>query len=161
MTTPLSPAAQVEHLNRPLTEADRKDLGLPSAELEDGDGIDQFAPDAAPVATDEGNWFAVALMAQDMRSRGLAEQIAGDELLKLANRQRGAAQPPAAQPAPPAAPAGGLVERVEAVIRPSIPGDPNVYRYEARAAIREVAAWMRENETGYNAVRLLEQEASR
>ena len=47
-------------------------------------------------------------------------------------------EPPAAQPAP----AGGLVERVEAVIRPSIPGDPNVYRYESRAAIREVAAWL-------------------
>jgi hypothetical protein len=43
-------------------------------------------------------------------------------------------------PSPP--PAGGLVERVEAVIRPTIPGDPNVYRYEARAAIREVAAWL-------------------
>lgn len=32
---------------------------------------------------------------------------------------------------------------------------------EARAAIREVAAWMRENECGYNAVRWLEQEAER
>lgn len=30
---------------------------------------------------------------------------------------------------------------------------------EARAAIREVAAWMRENQCGYNAVRWLEQEA--
>jgi hypothetical protein len=45
-------------------------------------------------------------------------------------------------PAPPPAPAGGLVEKVEAVIRPSIPGDPNLYRYESRAAIREVAAWL-------------------
>jgi hypothetical protein len=46
---------------------------------------------------------------------------------------------------PPAAlrvPAGGLVERVESVIRPSIPGDPNLYRSESRAAIREVAAWL-------------------
>jgi len=32
---------------------------------------------------------------------------------------------------------------------------------DARAAIREVAAWMREHETGYNAARLLEQEAGR
>jgi hypothetical protein len=31
----------------------------------------------------------------------------------------------------------------------------------ARAAIREVAAWMRENETGYNAAGWLEQEADR
>jgi hypothetical protein len=45
-------------------------------------------------------------------------------------------------PAAPAAPAGGLVEKVESVIRPTIPGDPNVYRYESRAAIREVAAWL-------------------
>jgi len=47
-------------------------------------------------------------------------------------------EPPAAPPAP----AGGLVERVEAFIPPSIPGDPNLYRHEARAAIREVAAWL-------------------
>jgi hypothetical protein len=46
-------------------------------------------PEPAPVARPEGDWFAVALMAQDMRSRGLAEQIAGDELLKLANAQLG------------------------------------------------------------------------
>ena len=32
---------------------------------------------------------------------------------------------------------------------------------EARAAIREVAAWMRENQCGYNAVRWLEQEVNR
>ena len=32
---------------------------------------------------------------------------------------------------------------------------------EARAAIREVAAWMRENKVGYNAVRWIEQEIDR
>ena len=48
-------------------------------------------------------------------------------------------EPPAALPAP----AGGLVEKVEAAIRP-IPGDPNLYRSESRAAIREVAAWLDE-----------------
>jgi len=32
---------------------------------------------------------------------------------------------------------------------------------EARAAILEVAAWMRENDCGYNAVRWLEQEVNR
>jgi len=139
-------------------------------------------PDAAPVATDED------LLA--MRSWSSHGPTFDSDLVEFGRaccdlgRQHGAAQPPVApprpievgphriagtaddplqrsQPAPPPAPAGGLVERVEAVIRPSIPGDPNVYRYEARAAIREVAAWMRENETGYNAVRLLEQEASR
>ena len=45
-------------------------------------------------------------------------------------------------PALPAAPAGGLVERVAKAIHPSICADPNLYRHEARAAIREVAAWL-------------------
>jgi hypothetical protein len=59
------------------------------------------------------------------------------------NHRRGTLVIPVGEPhAAPPAPAGGLVEKVEAVIRPSIPGDPNVYRYESRAAIREVAAWL-------------------
>jgi hypothetical protein len=49
-------------------------------------------------------------------------------------------EPPAAQPVPPIAPAEGLVERVATAIHPSI--YPNLYRHEARAAIREVAAWL-------------------
>jgi hypothetical protein len=57
-------------------------------------------------------------------------------------------------PAPPAAPAGGLVERVVNVLGHY--GDRT-----ARDAIREVAAWMRENHAGYNAARWLEQEADR
>jgi hypothetical protein len=70
------------------------------------------------------------------------------------------AQPPAAQPVSPVAPAGGLVERVALAIGGE--GDhPANWTPEARAAIREVAAWMRENEVGYNAVRWLEQEADR
>jgi hypothetical protein len=44
----------------------------------------------------------------------------------------------------PVAPAGGLVERVTKAIHPSICADPNLYRHEARAAIREVAAWLDE-----------------
>jgi hypothetical protein len=68
------------------------------------------------------------------------------------------AQPPAAQPAPPAAPAGGLVKRVwDALWEGMATSDDE----GARAAIREVAAWMRENETGYNAAGWLEQEADR
>ena len=50
----------------------------------------------------------------------------------------GAAQPPAAQPAPPAAPAGELVERVAYVIG----DDPlllSLWEDDARAAIREEA----------------------
>jgi hypothetical protein len=48
-----------------------------------------------------------------------------------------AAQPPAAQPTPPAAPAEGLVERVTNVLGHYGDG-------AARAVIREVAAWMRQ-----------------
>jgi hypothetical protein len=70
------------------------------------------------------------------------------------------AQPPAAQPTQPPAPAGGLVERVAHFI-----GDPDspaeLWFDDARAAIREVAAWMRENKVGYDAVRWLVQEAGR
>ena len=35
-----------------------------------------------------------------------------------------------------------LVERVSAAIHPSICADPSLYLHEARAAIREVAAWL-------------------
>lgn len=65
-------------------------------------------PEAAPVARPEGDWFAVAMMAQDMRSRGLAEQEQGDELLRLAH-----AQPPAPQPAPPAQEVGAALADLE------------------------------------------------
>jgi hypothetical protein len=50
----------------------------------------------------DGDWFAVALVAQDMRSRGLAEQLTGEELLKLANKQRLQPGNPATPPAPAA-----------------------------------------------------------
>jgi hypothetical protein len=65
-------------------------------------------------------------------------------------------------PAPPAAPAGRLVERVAEKMGPQSQAamDAGELPYgAARAAIREVAAWMRENEVGYNAARWLEQEA--
>ena len=45
----------------------------------------------------------------------------------------------AAQPAPPTAPAGRLVERVAAAMDPRY---PKAFRGEARPAIREVAAWL-------------------
>jgi len=216
--TPVATDAELQnqqflaHLNRPLTEADRKDLGLPSAELEDGDGIDQFAPEAAPVASDKElskEWDARGTIRDALRAiynrgcqRGAAQLLSlkkelERERLRLAAcgvvamadtpesaakardicpdfwsaslddvirqvdalMEARAAQPPAAQPTPPPATAGGLVERVATAIHPSICADPNLYRHEARAAIREVAAWMRESQTGYNAARWLEQEA--
>ena len=64
----------------------------------------------------------------------------------------------AAQPTPPLAPAGGLMERVtEAIVEAMVIDD----RAAASAAIREVAAWLRVHDTGYNAARLLEREADR
>jgi hypothetical protein len=52
----------------------------------------------------EGGWFTIASIAQDMRSRGMAEQAAGDELLKMANNCRAVQTP---------APATSDVEREE------------------------------------------------
>jgi hypothetical protein len=59
-----------------------------------------------------------------------------------------------------------LVERVAGAIHPNRCADPNLYRHEARAAIREVAAWLRvESEgrfgSGLHWSRRLEQEADR
>jgi hypothetical protein len=51
-----------------------------------------------------------------------------------------------------------LVERVVAAIADP-DGPAELWHDDARAAIREVAAWMQENEVGYNAVRWLELEA--
>jgi hypothetical protein len=106
-------------------------------------------PEAAPVATDAeireyaGERFPMCL-------RGAYNL----------GRQHGAAQPPAAQPVPPVAPAGGLVERVAEVILTASRGSTEDWIPEACAAIREVAAWMRESQTGLNAARWLEQEAN-
>ena len=68
--------------------------------------------------------------------------------------------PPATQPAPSAAPAGGLVERVAHVIS----DDPlllSLWEDDARAAIREVAAWMSDHEHAFNAAYWLELEVDR
>ena len=56
---------------------------------------------AALAAEQQGpqdDWFSVAILAQDMRSRGLAEQIAGDELLRMANQNRAAFPEPTFTP---------------------------------------------------------------
>jgi hypothetical protein len=146
----------------------------------------QPSPEAAPVATDEEQHLPphIAITYQPKSvcqppaaqpaapAGGLVEgvdlldakawayigkrAILGDDdaqsLIDLLNN------PPAAQPAPPAAPVGGLVERVKAAIIDDIAISDLA---AASAAIREVAAWMRENEVGYNAARWLEQEAGR
>jgi len=66
---------------------------------------------------------------------------------------------PNSKPSPNSSQIGNLlVERVRKAIFNN--GDGDDYSDEARAAIREVAAWMRENEVGYTAARWLEQEAN-
>ena len=70
------------------------------------------------------------------------------------------AQP--AKPNHPAKPDGSLVERVAAAIHPNVCADPNLYLHEARAAIREVVAWLLKHYGGPTATTyLLEEEAER
>ena len=59
--------------------------------------------------------------------------------------------------------ASSLVERVAMAIHPDRCADPNLYLHEARAAIREVAAWLRDR-GGYPwawVAQILEKEADR
>ena len=114
-------------------------------------------PEAVPVATDK-ELLAMRKWSRHWPAFDYDPLEFGRACYNL-GRKHGAAQPPAAQPTPPPAPAAGLVERVTKASHPSVCADPNLYMHEARAAIREVAAWMRENETGYNAACWLEQEA--
>ena len=71
-------------------------------------------------------------------------RIADGKVIYSNHRKGELTIPVGEQLTPPAAPTGELVTRVEVLIRPSIVGDPNLYRYESRAAIREVAAWLDE-----------------
>jgi hypothetical protein len=125
--------------------------------------LDRDDDETAPVATDEELWRLFYSSHPTLPHSSAALRACYD-----LGRQHGAAQPPAAQPAaaqpaPPVAPAGSLVKRVAWSIAKfaseGLPGDDA--KPTARAAIREVAGWMRENWTGYTAVRLLEQEADR
>ena len=65
------------------------------------------------------------------------------------------------KPAPP--PAGSLVDRVAGTLHAATNSDPNVpaneWTPEARAAICEVAAWLRDSEGDYSTIRQLEMQA--
>jgi hypothetical protein len=114
-------------------------------------GAAQPAPEPAPVVTD-GQILA-------MRSWSSHGPTFDSDLVEFGRncydlgREHDAAQPPTAQPAPPPAPAGGLVERV--VVAGGIGLDEN-----GRAAIREVAYFL--GDLGYRAAKadLLEQAAN-
>jgi hypothetical protein len=67
------------------------------------------------------------------------------QVSEAANRIRAAAH---MRPNYPEKPDGSLVKRVAAAIHPNVCADPNLYLHEARAAIREVAAWLRDQK-GY------------
>ena len=68
----------------------------------------QGRPAASTITVDD--WFTVAMVAQDMQARGLAEQACGQDLLKLANSNRSQSAHPATPPAPDVGEAGEVVE---------------------------------------------------
>jgi hypothetical protein len=71
-------------------------------------------------------------------------RIADGKIIYSNHRKGELTIPVGEPPAAPPAPAGGLVDQVAKAIHPSICADPNLYRHEARAAIREVAGWLDE-----------------
>ena len=113
-------------------------------------------------AHDSGNGYYALRCILELRARVEAlearvselqscHNTTADHLLNIIAMVRGTASAEA-KPAP----AGSLVERVHSCIV----GEPECGHMQARAAIREVAAWMRENECGYTAARWLEREAN-
>lgn len=85
-------------------EADRARAALDAEPVGDGPSLNsalaRWGRPIAPPATEPNDWFTVAAVAQDMRSRGQAEQMAGEELLKLANSNRFQPARSAIPPAP-------------------------------------------------------------
>jgi hypothetical protein len=122
--------------------------------------MERPTPEAAPVAADCSALDAMAWAYIGKQS--MCGDPAATALIDLLNK------PPAPQPAPPAAPAGELVERVADAIGNADyddlpPADLN--RRDARAAIREVAAWLRQRTgtiaNGSQWADMIEQEADR
>ena len=103
---------------------------------------------AVPTPQPEGDWFTVATIAQDMRSRGLAEQMAGDRLLELANGDR-------SQPARTAAPPEPETPAETLAVRPLLERVAQLGDVIGRQTVAQVqqlanqaAAWLRENPPG-------------
>jgi len=134
----------------------------------------QPTPEAAPMATDDSELEEELFELYQKHDTVIGALLSVYDLgvsrcMNTLGRQHGAAQPPAAQPAPPAAPYGGLVERVAEKMGPQSQAamDAGELPYgAARAAIREVAAalleWHRSDEvvhTAWEAAKWLEQEA--
>jgi hypothetical protein len=95
-----------------------------------------FTPEGAPVATDDELF--------DLFNQHNPLGIVLRGIYNL-GRQHGAAQPPAAQPTPPTATAGGLVQRVAEAMGPqwqAAMDDGELPCNTARNAICEVAAWL-------------------
>ena len=103
---------------------------------------------------DEGAWEALAAMRKAGRSADL-------QIKALIRRIEALEAAQHAQPNHPEKPDSSLVERVAAAIHPNVCADPNLYLHEARAAIREVAAWLQEKYGRRLATIDLEQEAER
>jgi hypothetical protein len=88
----------------------------------------EFAADKVIIHCPETCWIEIRRIA--------------DGKVIYSNHRKGTLMIPVDEPPALLAPAGGLVERVAKAIHPSICADPNLYRYESRAAIREVAEWL-------------------
>jgi hypothetical protein len=102
-----------------------------------------------PVATDE-----------ELDKLWNSEDTWNGSLRAIYNLGIGHGQARSRKVAEPAPVAGGLVERVAAAIHPDRCADPNLYLHEARAAILEVARWLRSD--GINgSAKALEREAGR
>ena len=83
-----------------------------------------------------GEWACIRARAYDMVTHStIYELLCRIEALEAAAT---------AQPNHPEKPDSSLVERVAAARHPNVCADPNLYLHEARAAIREVAAWLRD-----------------
>jgi hypothetical protein len=96
----------------------------------------------------DGDWFTVALLAQDMRSRGLAEQVAGEELLKLANNKRSQPGRPATLPAPDPGPTFQDAIRLAEGCHDYSVGHSGAYREAWHGAIDTVVDVLKRAEVG-------------
>jgi len=106
------------------------------------------------VATDEELWNIWA----NRPNRPLSAPAALRAIYNLGIEHGQAGSREVAEPAPVA---GGLVERVAAAIHPDRCADPNLYLHEARAAILEVARWLRSELVSRNVAERLERETGR
>jgi hypothetical protein len=127
--------------------------------IEHGQASSREMAEPAPVAGE------MAVLVADLRRMAAYATAAcrfsdGETLTSAANMLQRLSEQLPEKDGVPAPVAGGLVERVAMAIHPDRCADPNLYLHEARAAILEVASWLRERDWVDMPYRL-EQEAGR